>query len=61
LVTALCTVENWTLRKAEQKYLESFEMWSWKTVEIVWTDRVKNEEVLHRISEEKKILHSYAQ
>jgi len=40
--TALCGAENWTLGKADQKYLESIEMLSWKTVEIFWTDRVKN-------------------
>ncbi|GFG39761.1 hypothetical protein Cfor_00125 [Coptotermes formosanus] len=25
--TALCCVETWTLRKVDQKYLDSFEMW----------------------------------
>jgi hypothetical protein len=24
---ALCVAETWTLRKVDQKYLESFEMW----------------------------------
>jgi hypothetical protein len=59
--TALCGAENGKLRKADQKYLESFEMWCWKTVKIIWTDRVKIEEVLHRINEERGILHTYAQ
>jgi hypothetical protein len=28
-------------------------MWSWRRIEkICWTDRVKNEEVLHRVKEE---------
>jgi hypothetical protein len=52
--TALCGAENWTLRTADQKYLESFEMWSWETMDIIWTDLVRNEEVFHRINEEKK-------
>jgi hypothetical protein len=38
--------ETWTLRKVEQKYLESFEMWCWIGKEISCTDREKNEEVL---------------
>jgi hypothetical protein len=39
--------ENWTLRKVDQKYLASFEMWCWRRIEkISWTDRVTNEEVL---------------
>jgi hypothetical protein len=32
---------------ADQKYLESFEMWCWRRMEkISWTDHVRNEEVL---------------
>jgi hypothetical protein len=51
--------ETWTLRKADQKYLESFEMWCWRRVEkISWTDRVGNEEVLPRVKEERNILHT---
>jgi hypothetical protein len=39
--------EKWTLRKVDQKYLESFEMWCWRRMEkISWTDRVRNEEVI---------------
>jgi hypothetical protein len=44
--------ETWTLRKMDQKYLESFEMWYWRRMEISWTDRVRNEEVLHRVKGE---------
>ena len=45
---ALYGAETWTLRKVDQKYLECFEMWCWRRMEkISWTDRVRNEEVLH--------------
>jgi hypothetical protein len=48
--TVLCGAEIWTLRKADQKYLESFGMWcSRKTEKISWTDRVGNEEGLRRV------------
>jgi hypothetical protein len=41
-----CGVESWILRKADQKYTESSEMWCWrKAQKISWTDRVINEEV----------------
>jgi hypothetical protein len=51
--------ETWTLWKVDQKYLESFEMWCWGRMEkISWTDRVRNEEVLHRFKEERNILHT---
>jgi len=44
---ALYGAETWTLRAADQKYLESFEMWRWRRMEkISWTERVRNEEVL---------------
>jgi hypothetical protein len=43
----------------DHKYLESFEMWCWRRMEkISWTDRVRNEEVLHRVKEESNILHT---
>ena len=31
-----------------KKYLESFETWCWRRMEISWTDSVKKEEVLHK-------------
>ena len=50
--------ETWTLRATDQKRLESFEMWCWRRKEkISWTDRVRNEEVLLRVNEQRKILH----
>jgi hypothetical protein len=49
--------ETWTLRKVDQKYLESFEMWCWRRAEkISCTDRVRNEDVLHSVKEERNIL-----
>ena len=50
--------ENWTLRETDQKRLESFETWCWRRMEkISWTDRVRNEEVLLRVNEQRNILH----
>ena len=47
---ALYGAETWTLRAADRKYLESFEMWCWRRMEkISWTDHVRNEEVLLRV------------
>ena len=47
---------NWTLTKADQKYLGSFEMWRWRRMEkIGCTSHVRNE-VLQRVKEEKNIL-----
>jgi len=55
---ALYGTESWTLRTADQKYLESFEIWCWRRVEkISWADHVRNEEALLRVNEQRNILH----
>jgi hypothetical protein len=47
----------WTFWKVDQKHLKSFEMWCWRRMEkIRWTDRVRNEEILHRVKEDRNIL-----
>jgi hypothetical protein len=47
------------LRKVDQKYLESSEIWWWRSMEGVnRTDRARNEEVLHKTKDEKNILHT---
>jgi hypothetical protein len=55
---ALYGIETGTLRKVDQKHLEGLEMWCWRRMEkISWTDRVKYE-VLHRVKEDRNILHT---
>jgi hypothetical protein len=54
---ALCGAETWRVRKVEQKLLESSEKYSWRRMEnFSCTYRVRNEEVLARVQEEKNIL-----
>ena len=49
---------TWTLRKVDQKYVESFEMWCWRRIErIRWIDRMKKE-VLHGVKEERNVLNT---
>jgi len=55
---ALYGAETWTLQAVDQRQLESFEMWCWRRMEkIIWTDHVRNEEVLLRVKERRYILH----
>ena len=54
---ALYGAETWMLQAADQKYLESFETWCWRRMEISWTDHVRNEKVLLRVNEQRNILH----
>jgi len=54
---ALCGAETGTLQ-ADQKNLETFEMWCWRRVEkISWTNHVRNEEALRTVKEQRNILH----
>jgi hypothetical protein len=54
---ALYDAETQTLGKVDQKYLRSFDIWCWRRIKkITWTDRVRNDEVLHSIQEERNIL-----
>jgi hypothetical protein len=47
--------DTWrTLRKVYKKYLESFEMWWWRKIDISGTDRVRNE-VLHSVKERGRV------
>jgi len=59
---ALYGAETWTLRPADQKHLESFEMWCWRRMEkISWTDHVRNKEVLLTVNEQRNILHEISE
>jgi len=46
------------LRKVDQKYLESFEIWCWRRMEkICWTNCMGNKEVLHRVKDKRNIIY----
>jgi hypothetical protein len=54
---ALCGDETGTLRTADQKYLESFEMWCWRRMEKgISAGLVRKEEVLQRVKQKKNVL-----
>jgi len=45
-----------TIRAADHKHLESFEMWCWRWMEkSSWTDHVRNEEVLLTVKVKVKV------
>ena len=54
---ALYGCETWTLRDAECKRLDAFEMWVWRRMEKVsYKDRVTNEKVLKNVGESRCLL-----
>jgi hypothetical protein len=51
---ALYGAGTWTLRKVDQKYLESLEIWCWRRTEkIKLQDRVKNKEAVQKRKEKR--------
>ena len=49
--------ETWTLRKADVRRLEAFEMWIWRRMEKVkWTEKLTNAEVLKLVNEVPSLL-----
>jgi hypothetical protein len=50
--------ETWTVQKADQKNLATFEMWCWRRIKnISWTENVRNK-ALQRGTEERNILYT---
>jgi hypothetical protein len=50
--------ETWTLREVHEKGLEVFQMMCCRRIEISWTERVKSDQVVHRVKEERNILYT---
>ena len=43
--------ESWTIRKAEQRRINAFELWCWrKLMRVPWTARRSNQSILKEIS-----------
>ena len=45
--------ENWTMKKAERRRIDAFELWCWRRLlRIPWTARKSNQSILKEISPE---------
>ena len=45
--------ESWTVRKAERRRIDAFELWCWKRLlGVPWTARKSNQSILKEISSE---------
>ena len=43
--------ESWTIKKAEHRGIDAFELWCWKTLlRVPWTARKSNQSILKEIS-----------
>jgi len=45
--------ESWTIRKAEHRRIDAFELWCWRRLlKVPWTSRRSNQSILKEISPE---------
>ena len=45
--------ESWTLKKAEHRKIDAFELWCWRRLlRVLWTARRSNQSILKEISPE---------
>ena len=45
--------ESWTIKKAEQRKIDAFELWCWRRfLRVPWTARRSNQSILKKISPE---------
>ena len=48
-----CGYESWTVKKAECRRIDAFELWCWRRlVRVLWTARRSNQSILKEISPE---------
>ena len=49
----MCGCESWTIKKAEHRKIDAFELWCWKRLlRVPWTARRSNQSILKEISTE---------
>ena len=47
----MCVCESWTVKKAEHKRIDAFELWCWRRLlRVPWTARRSNQSLLKEIS-----------
>ena len=43
--------ENWTIKKAERRRTDAFELWCWRSfLRVLWTERRSNQSILKEVS-----------
>ena len=42
--------ESWTVKKAERRRIDAFELWCWRLLRVLWTARRSNQSILKEIS-----------
>ena len=42
--------ESWTVKKAERRRIDAFELWCWRRLRVPWTARRSNQSILKEIN-----------
>ena len=49
----MCRCESWTIKKAEYRRIDAFELWCWRRLlRVPWTARRSNQSIVKEISSE---------
>ena len=49
----MCGCESWTIKKAEHRRIDTFELWCWrKLLRVPWTEQRSNQSILKEVSPE---------
>ena len=48
----MCGCESWTIKKAEHRIIDAFELWCWRLFRIPWTARRSNQSILNEVNHE---------
>ena len=46
----MCGCESWTVKKAERRRMDAFELWCWRRLLVPWTARRSNHSILKEIN-----------
>ena len=47
--------ESWTIKKAEHRRMDAFQLWCWRLLRVPWTARRSNQSILKEISPEYSV------
>ena len=52
-LVVMCGCESWTVKKAEHRRIDAFELWCWRSLlRVPWTARRSNQSILKETSPE---------
>ena len=47
--------ESWTIKKAEHRRIDAFELWCWRLLRVPWTAKRSNQSILKEINPENSL------